>query len=262
MVDFMISLQGFIYLFGFLAIMILIGYITNRENLKKGKELPQKDTVRITDSEVKERTFAYIEQNIVSQELKKEALMSYQELSTYLQRKYGLPSKPYFTNENCYTKSKINSRANEGLFIHHIKEDEEFNLSNEEVALINPFEYQLPYNLCYCNYIEHMLLHMKIVFNANSILSERNKYNALGIRGLLLYIVPQINVMYKGKVYKKTWKNKAFEVIRENEEDYKKLLVAFKYRYLNTKYKCSDATLNYEINNITKIYKIGKCQKR
>ena len=92
-----------------------------------------------------------------------------------LQDKYGLPAKPYFkmdSNGDFY-KSKagkiqkdgsITRWKADGLQIHHIREIEPNSklISKEECAEKCPFEYQMPNELCYCNVLEHLILHIAI----------------------------------------------------------------------------------------------------
>lgn len=49
--------------------------------------------------------------------------MNYDEFVSYLLKKYGPAKYDYFTNATCKTKSKRISRTKEGLFCHHIDED-------------------------------------------------------------------------------------------------------------------------------------------
>lgn len=96
---------------------------------------------------------------------------SYEELVNHLQDKYGVPIQSYFTAENCKQPSKNIKRTGEGLYIHHVKEIAESeecfmsNLGQPTIAQQVPFEWQQPDNLCYCNLLEHYLLHVKINLN-------------------------------------------------------------------------------------------------
>lgn len=92
--------------------------------------------------------------------------MNYDEFVSYLLKKYGPAKYDYFTNATCKTKSKRISRTKEGLFCHHIDEDKGYMLSHTGCALEQPFEYQKAERLVYCNYIEHLLLHILIGKNA------------------------------------------------------------------------------------------------
>lgn len=71
------------------------------------------------------------------------------------------PDKSYFTNESCGTLSKMNNRP-KGYQIHHIREDQAFNLSSRDSALSNLWDWQLPENLVYLSLGEHILAHTLI----------------------------------------------------------------------------------------------------
>lgn len=92
----------------------------------------------------------------------KESKMGYDAFCSYLQWKYGLPIKPYMDMNGNRKYGRVNSRTKEGLVIHHVREDKADLLSDQMMALYYPYEYQLPKNLCYCNYVEHLLLHAQI----------------------------------------------------------------------------------------------------
>lgn len=95
-------------------------------------------------------------------ELEYEQELSYDDLCEYLQNKYGLPQESYFSDTSCSYKTAAIKRTGEGLEIHHIDEiyDGCTNLSNKPWHA--SFESQLPSSLCYCNLLEHLLLHIKI----------------------------------------------------------------------------------------------------
>ena len=92
-----------------------------------------------------------------------------------LQDKYGPVPKPYFkmgSNGGFYRskagniqKEKSISRWKaDGFQIHHIREIEPNGklISKEECAEKCPFEWQMPNELCYCNILEHLMLHISI----------------------------------------------------------------------------------------------------
>ena len=85
---------------------------------------------------------------------------NYEKYCDYLNEKYGLVPDNYFT-EGFTPITKI-KRVEEGLYIHHIKEDTVANLSDIETAKANLFEYQTKENLVYANLLEHILLHILI----------------------------------------------------------------------------------------------------
>ena len=100
-------------------------------------------------------------------EIKKELEMPLPELYKYLKRKYGSVPENYFMDVNCTRKSTKNGRGNEGLFVHHDYEYDPANplvnnLSDPAMARQFDYMYQHAENLTYCNYIEHLIIHIKI----------------------------------------------------------------------------------------------------
>ena len=83
---------------------------------------------------------------------------TYLEYCDYLQTKYGIGICDYMTK--AYNKKPKISRSKEGLFVHHKFEDHAILLSNKRFAMSNPFEWQLAENMVYCDYLEHLLLHL------------------------------------------------------------------------------------------------------
>ena len=128
--------------------------------------------------------------------------MPYDEYVDSLLDKYGKVKEPYFIWSGFPEKNRNISRTDEGLVIHHIDEDEIQNLSSdddERIMAEDYFKYQLPERLVYCNYVEHMILHMKIVEKELAKPSnERINDTALGIGGFGI-IVSEINYMLDRK---------------------------------------------------------------
>jgi hypothetical protein len=58
--------------------------------------------------------------------------LSYAELVEYLLKKYGAAKEDYFINDSFSTKNKRVSRTKEGLYCHHIDEDEWYTLCKIE----------------------------------------------------------------------------------------------------------------------------------
>ena len=76
------------------------------------------------------------------EEIVKEVKMTYYELQDYLLEKYGSAKYDYFTKPECKYKNKKVSRTKEGLYCHHMDEDEGGNLSNPPQARQQCFEWQ------------------------------------------------------------------------------------------------------------------------
>lgn len=80
----------------------------------------------------------------------------------FLLNKYGAAKYDYFCTESMKKRNSKASRTKEGLFCHHIYEYEYPLICNPIVAQKYPFEIQKKENLCYCNILEHLILHIKI----------------------------------------------------------------------------------------------------
>ena len=150
----------------------------------------------------------------------KELNMKYQDLCNYLHQKYGQASCDYFTTPECKTKSKKVTRTDEGLFCHHIFEDRYDNLSNPHLAKIHPFEAQKRENLVYCNYIEHLILHLKINANAQSIFENAFEINYFFDSLGFFWIAGEINDLFRRGGSSQKWRNNCFVTIKEDFEDY------------------------------------------
>ena len=102
--------------------------------------------------------------------------LHYVDYVTYLQRKYGLCDGSYFvfsktgewvyisttTSRKFLMKNEKIRRLKDGLIIHHVGEDALYNLSDKYKADQYPKIYQEPPLLCYCDLLEHLLLHIMI----------------------------------------------------------------------------------------------------
>lgn len=152
------------------------------------------------------------------EEIKKELGMSYQGLVDYLLEKYGPAQYDYFINDSFRSKNKKVSRSAEGLECHHIDEDKAIMLSSPQYAARNPFEYQKAERLVYCNVLEHLILHIKIVEEPRPL--EANEMELPGIGGIINFLCPQINDYYNGYEYKREHQIRKFEKIADNFDDY------------------------------------------
>lgn len=164
---------------------------------------------------------------ISEKELNLISTMKYSELCKYLKAKYGVISEPYFVNADCKTVNQNIKRTSEGLFIHHIGEKESIELSNPRLAIKAPFEYQLGKNLVYCNYFEHMFLHIKIVDEFLRLKKCEETKMAVGIGGLMNFIFPEIIDYINGYPYKRDYMKTALSIIDGNEDFFIKTLFDF-----------------------------------
>ena len=163
--------------------------------------------------------------NMESTEIKNQLKMTYDELVDYLLKKYGPAQYDYFRNESCKSKNSKVSRTNEGLYCHHIDENKAILLSNDKFAINNPFEYQKANRLVYCNVLEHLILHIKIVEEPKN--ENANQMEIQGIGGAVCFICPQINDYFNGYEFKQQYLINIFSLIENNFNDYIDILKYF-----------------------------------
>lgn len=156
------------------------------------------------------------ENKSIAKEINKIRSFKYDDLCDYLRNKYGEVDGPYFINENCATKNEKIKRTDEGLFIHHVFENKVVMLSHFEYAIQYPFAWQEGRNLVYCNYFEHMLLHLAIVKEFLKTEAKKTKM-AVGIGGLLNYMIPEIIDYINGYNYARDYMKKALSIVDGNE---------------------------------------------
>ena len=154
--------------------------------------------------------------------------LSYLEYCEYLQNKYGLAKGPYF-NTN-FGKNSTITRTKDGLVIHHKFEDHAILLGEVAYASKNPYEWQKPENLVYCDYLEHLLLHVLICENPSP---DRNKGEAVGIGGVVNFIAPELNDLYSGWVTKQPWRLTCHNKVIEDKDVYLEIIKRFKHNCYN-----------------------------
>lgn len=148
---------------------------------------------------------------------------TYLEYCDYLQEKYGIGLCDYMTQS--WNKNSKVTRTKEGLLAHHKYEDHAIMLSNKEYAMKNPFEWQLAENIVYCDYLEHLLLHILI---CEYPAEEQNMFEAVGIGGIINFIVPELNDVYSGWQTGKEWQKNCHDLIKDDKDVYLTLLKRFK----------------------------------
>lgn len=145
--------------------------------------------------------------------------MTYQQYCDFLQNKYGIGVADYFTKSfNVNPKCK---RTSEGLIAHHKMEDRAPLLSNKKIAREFPFEWQEKNNIVYCDYLEHLLLHVLICKY------PCNDASAVGIGGIAAYIVPELNDLYSGWETKQTWRKNCHDKVVDDIDVYLAILKQF-----------------------------------
>ncbi len=144
--------------------------------------------------------------------------LSYAELVDKLLLEHGPAEYDYFVDVGCKTKNHKVSRSKEGLFCHHIDEDKAIMLSNDKYASENPFTYQKADRLVYCNFLEHLLLHVKIVEEPRK--NNANSNELPGIGGAVNFIVRQLNDLYGGHVFTQEYLAIAARVVENDYDSY------------------------------------------
>lgn len=143
--------------------------------------------------------------------------LSYLEYCDYLQAKYGLSNYDYMTKS--WNKNPKVTRTKEGLFAHHKYEDRAILLGEKAFAMQHPFEWQKKENLVYCDYLEHLLLHILICEYPHP-----DAIGAVGIGGAQNFIIPELNDFYSGYPLTQAWKLNCFNKVREDREVYIQLV--------------------------------------
>ena len=149
--------------------------------------------------------------------------LTYLEYCDYLQQKYGIGLSDYMTKS--WNRNPKASRAKEGLFAHHKYEDHAILLSTKEFAMRNPFEWQKAKNIVYCDYLEHLFLHILICEYPSE---NQNDLEAVGIGGVINFIVPELNDLYSGWETGQAWRKKCYNLVINDKDVYLTLLKRFK----------------------------------
>ncbi len=153
--------------------------------------------------------------------------LTYQEAVQSLNEKHGAVLDNYY-KEKSYAKflngdiKRITygnyTKTNEGLYCHHIMENEYENISNRKfIAHYKyPYEYHHKENLVYCDLIEHLILHALITKETNG---DR------GFKGLVVHLIPLAEEWYiDGDEPRKLWMQLCRERAFLSEEYTEKLL--------------------------------------
>ena len=123
-----------------------------------------------------------------------------------------------------YNKNQKVSRTSEGLIAHHKAEDKMIMLSTKEVAENCPYEWQMKENIVYCDYLEHLLLHVLICKYPSQ---DRHPLADVGIGGVVNFIVPELNDLYSGWGSKQAWRNSCHRIVVEDRAVYLDILKMF-----------------------------------
>ncbi|MBS7401089.1 MAG: hypothetical protein KIG16_01080 [Eubacteriales bacterium] len=143
----------------------------------------------------------------------------------YLQKKYGIGLCDYMTKS--WNKNQKISRTKDGLVAHHKYEDHAIMLSHKEFAVLHPIEWQKAENIVYCDYLEHLFLHILICEGVLSGQIEKTN-EIVGIGGIINFIVPELNDLYSGWETRETWRKNCHNRVKNDKEVYLLLLKRFK----------------------------------
>jgi len=149
--------------------------------------------------------------------------MTYQQYCDHLHKKHGLGKYDYFTSS--WNKNRKASRTKEGLVAHHKYEDHAACLADPIYAPEYPFEWQCAENLVYCDYLEHLLLHILICESGGE---NAQKGELVGLGGIMDFIVPELNDVYSGFVTKQDWRRSCYDKIIDHKDVYLELIKRLK----------------------------------
>lgn len=148
---------------------------------------------------------------------------NYLEYCNYLQNKYGIGLAAYFYTS--WNKNSKCTRTKDGLIAHHKFEDHAILLSTPDKAKHNPYEWQLPENIVYCDYLEHLFLHILICEYPSK---NKNDNEDVGVGGVINFIVPELNDLYSGWVTSQKWRLNCHNLVVNDKKVYLTLLKRFK----------------------------------
>ena len=135
--------------------------------------------------------------------------LDYDRYVQYLLSKYGSAKADYFTKG--FSPNAKCKRSKDGLFVHHIMEDRVPSLSAPGDAMLWPFEYQKKENLVYCDYLEHMWLHVLIALHPKSEL-------VLDHDGLEMFLIPGLQAIYNGYKGRALWEKPIIDKVKHDKQ--------------------------------------------
>ena len=147
---------------------------------------------------------------------------TYLEYCDYLQNKYGIGLSNYMSKS--WNKNPKVSRTKDGLIAHHKYEDHAIMLSTKEFAMKHPYEWQLAKNIVYCDYLEHLFLHILICEYP----TFSNFFEVVGIGGIINFLVPELNDLYSGWETEQSWRKVCHGIVINDKNVYLTLLKRFK----------------------------------
>ena len=97
-------------------------------------------------------------------------------------------------------------------------------LSTKEIAEICPFEWQQKDNIVYCDYLEHLFLHILICKYSSP---DKMPMADVGIGGVINFIVPELNDLYSGWVTGQAWRKNCHDIVINDKDVYLAILKEF-----------------------------------
>ena len=143
----------------------------------------------------------------------------YSEYCDYLQDKYGIGLSDYMY-KSFYKKAQCR-RTKEGLISHHKMEYYVPCLSDRDVAKMCPFEWQMKENIVYCDFLEHLLLHVLICKFPSSI---DTGFGRTGVQGATAFIIPELNDLYSGWITEQDWRKSVHDRVKDDKDVYLKII--------------------------------------
>jgi len=175
----------------------------------------------------------YNRKGLTMKSIKYEQLLNlnYDQAINHLMSKYGDATEDYFSEKSyqrfkdgeikSLTKKKI-SRTAEGLYCHHIDEDKQIMISNPNAIKKYdiPFAYQRKDRLCYCDLIEHGILHAIIAVEQYKKFNTNDSNQLFGIGGYINFIRPELTKwLINNDIPKASWQLNCYNKIKMNSHD-------------------------------------------
>lgn len=157
-------------------------------------------------------------------EIENQLITDYKNMIKLLNIKYGKVEGNYFLTESCKSKNQKITRTKEGLFVHHVYGYIENHLSYRNIAYKFPFEYQKANQLVYCDYLEHLILHLKI----GEIKKEYHHDLSIG------EMIKELILIYSGKIFKINYKINIANKIKDYSDQFLEILKKSDNKIINT----------------------------
>jgi hypothetical protein len=117
-------------------------------------------------------------------------------------------------------------------------------LSTKAFAEMCPYEWQKKENIVYCDYLEHLLLHVLICKYPNP---DKLPMADVGIGGVINFLVPELNDVYSGWVSKQAWRINCHRIIEKDKNVYLSILKMF-IEYIKTEKNYNEDILHTSFN--------------